>query len=120
LIGIVSKKDSLLYKSSDIRLLIPEAKEAGGIIPTSSTTMQLALGDALAIATMKIRKFSKLDFKKIHPAGTLAAQLKTVEDLMIKGKKIPLVDLNLNITKALTILSKKKLGMLIITKKKGN
>jgi len=118
LIGIVSKKDSLLYKSSDIRLLIPEAKEAGGIIPTSSTTMQLALGDALAIATMKIRKFSKLDFKKIHPAGTLAAQLKTVEDLMIKGKKIPLVDLNLNITKALTILSKKKLGMLIVIDKK--
>ena len=64
LIGIVSKKNSLLYKSSDIKLLIPEAKEAGyGIVPTSSTTTQLALGDALAIAVMQNKKFGKLDFK---------------------------------------------------------
>ena len=64
LIGIVSKKDSILYRSSDIKLLIPNVTEAGGIIPTSSTTSQLALGDALAIATMKKRKFNKKDFKK--------------------------------------------------------
>ena len=64
LIGIVSKKDSILYKASDIKLLIPKVNEAGGIVPTSSTTTQLALGDALAIATMKYRKFSKIDFKK--------------------------------------------------------
>ena len=70
LIGIVSKKDSILYKSSDIKLLIPKAVEAGSIIPTSSTTSQLALGDALAIATMKQRKFNKRDFKKIHPSGS--------------------------------------------------
>ena len=59
LIGIVSKKDSILYKASDIKLLIPVVKEAAGIVPTSSTTSQLALGDALAIATMKYKKFSK-------------------------------------------------------------
>ena len=76
LIGIVSKKDSLLYKSADIKLLIPQVKESEGIVPTSSTTAQLALGDALAIATMKYKKFDKLDFKKIHPAGSLGAQLK--------------------------------------------
>ena len=83
LIGIVSKKDSVLYKSSDIKLLIPKVIEAGSIIPTSSTTSQLALGDALAIATMKQKRFNKKDFKKIHPAGSLGAQLKTVEDIML-------------------------------------
>ena len=66
LIGIVSKKDSILYKASDIKLLIPNVDEAEGIIPTSSTTSQLALGDALAIASMNYKKFGKLDFKKLH------------------------------------------------------
>ena len=63
IIGIVSKKDSILYKASDIKLLIPKVIEAGGIVPTSSTTTQLALGDALAISTMKLKKFGKMDFK---------------------------------------------------------
>ena len=71
LIGIVSKKDSIFYKASDIKLLIPKVKEAEGIVPTSSTTAQLALGDALAIASMKYKKFGKMDFKKLHPAGSL-------------------------------------------------
>ena len=78
LIGIVSKKDSILYKASDIKLLIPQVKESGGIVPTSSTTVQLALGDALAIASMKYKNFDKLDFKKIHPAGNLADQLNNI------------------------------------------
>ena len=78
LIGIMSKKDSILYKASDIKLLIPEVKESGGIVPTSSTVVQLALGDALAISTMQYKKFNKFDFKKIHPAGSLGVQLKTV------------------------------------------
>ncbi len=114
LIGIVSKKDSVLYKASDIKLLIPKVVEAEGIIPTSSTTAQLALGDALAIATMKYKKFDKMDFKKLHPAGSLGAQLKTVEDIMITGKKIPFVNENLEMNKALKILSEKKLGILIV------
>ena len=87
LIGIVSKKNSLLYKAADVKLLIPSVKESGEIVPTSSTTTQLALGDALAIATMKHKNFNKFDFKKIHPAGNLGAQLKTVEDLMLTGDK---------------------------------
>ena len=117
LIGIVSKKDSILYKASDIKLLIPVVKEAAGIVPTSSTTSQLALGDALAIATMKYKKFSKLDFKKLHPSGSLGAQLKTVEDIMITGNKIPFVNENLKTNKALKILSEKKLGILIVRDK---
>ncbi len=117
LIGIVSKKESILYAASDIKLLIPKVKEAGGIVPTSSTTSQLALGDALAISSMKFKKFSKLDFKKLHPAGSLGAQLKTVEDIMITGNRIPFVNENLKMDKALKILSEKKLGFLIVRNK---
>ena len=117
LIGVVSKKESILYKASDIKLLIPSVKEAAGIIPTASTTSQLALGDALAIATMKYKKFGKLDFKKLHPAGSLGAQLKTVEDIMLTGNKIPFVSENLKTSKALKILSEKNLGILVVRDK---
>ena len=117
LIGIVSKKDSILYKASDIKLLIPAVKEAGGIVPTASTTTQLALGDALAIAVMQNKKFGKIDFKKLHPAGSLGVQLKTVEDIMITGSAVPLVDENMEVSKALKILNKKKLGLLIVINK---
>ena len=118
LIGIVSKKDSILYKASDIKLLTPQVKESGGIVPTSSTSVQLALGDALAISLMKQKKFNKLDFKKLHPAGTLGAKLKTVEDIMLTGKRIPFVNEDLKMKKALKILSDKKLGVLIVQNKK--
>ena len=118
IIGIVSKKDSILFKSAEIKLLTPKVIEAGGIVPTSSTTVQLALGDALAIASMKYKKFGQMDFKKLHPAGSLGAQLKTVEDLMVKGKDIPFVYENMRMSKALKILSEKKLGILIVRNKK--
>ena len=117
LIGIVSKKDSILYRASDIKLLIPKVVEAGGIVPTSSTTSQLALGDALAIATMKNKNFGRMDFKKLHPAGSLGSQLKTVEDIMITGNKIPFVEENLQMKKALKTLNEKKLGILIVRDK---
>ena len=113
LIGIVSKRDSILYKASDIKLLIPKVIEAGVVVPTSSTTTQLALGDAIAISTMKYKKFGKMDFKKFHPGGSLGSQLKTVEDIMITGNNIPFVDENMKMEKALKILSKKQLGILI-------
>ena len=71
LIGFVSKKDSILYKASDIKLLIPQTKEAGGIVPTSSTTTQLALGDALAISVMQFKKFGKCTLKNYIPLGAL-------------------------------------------------
>ena len=117
LIGIMSKRDSILYKASDIKLVIPEVIESGGIVPTSSTTAQLALGDALAISAMQYKKFGKFDFKKIHPAGNLGAQLKTVEDIMLIGKKIPFVNEDLKMKRALNILSSKKLGVLIVQNK---
>ena len=113
LIGIVSKKNSLLYKASDIKLLIPEVQEAGfGIVPTTSTSVQLAMGDALAIALMNYKKFSKLDFKKFHPSGSLGNKLKTVEDLMLTKKKIPFINENKSIQSGLKIINLKKLGIL--------
>ena len=118
LIGIVSKKESVLHKASDIRLLTPQVKESGGIVPTSSTSVQLALGDALAISVMKQKKFNKRDFKKLHPAGALGAKLKTVEDIMLTGKQIPFVKEDLKMKMALKILSDKKLGILIVQNKK--
>ena len=117
LIGIMSKKDSILYKASDIKLIIPEVKESGGIVPTSSTTAQLALGDALAISSMHYKKFGKLDFKKIHPAGNLGAQLKTVQDIMLTGNKIPFVKEDLKMKTAIKILSNKRLGILVVQNK---
>jgi len=114
LIGIVSKKNSLLYKSSDIKLLIPTSKESGfDIVPTTSTSIQLAIGDALAISVMKYKNFGKLDFKKFHPSGSLGKKLKTAEDLMVKNKKIPFINENENIRKGLKIINAKKLGVLI-------
>ena len=112
LIGIVSKRDSILYKASDIKLLIPTTKEAGGIVLCSTTTP--SLGDALAISAMNFKKFGKIDFKKLHPSGSLGAQLKTVEDIMLVGKKIPFVNEKTKMDKALNVLSDKKLGCLIV------
>ena len=117
LIGIMSKKDSVLYKASDIKLLTPQIKEAGGLVPTASSAVQLALGDALAISAMHYKRFGKTDFKKLHPSGSLGAQLKSVEDIMIVGNKIPFVSTKLKMKKALNILSEKRLGILIVRNK---
>ena len=121
LIGIVSKKNSILYKASDVRLLIPEMNEAGlSIVPTSSTIAQLARGDSISIATLNKKKFSKFDFSRLHPAGNLGSQLKTVGDLMLIKNEIPFINENQNMSNALKIITKKKLGLLIVRNKKGN
>jgi arabinose-5-phosphate isomerase len=115
LIGIMSKKNSILYKASDIKLLIPEVVEAGlGIVPTSSTINQLSIGDALAVATLDKKKIKKKDFKNFHPSGSLGAQLKTVKDLMLTQKKIPFINQNSKMSNALKVIGKKKLGTLVV------
>ena len=116
LIGITAKKDSLLYKNSDLKFLLPSVKEAGpgNIVPTSSTTVQVALGDAIAISCMVYKKFGKLDFKKFHPSGSLSIKLKTVEDLMLSEKKIPFINENVTMKDALIRIAKKNLGSLVI------
>jgi arabinose-5-phosphate isomerase len=121
LIGIMSKKNSILYKASDIKLFIPEVTEAGlGIVPTSSTINQLSIGDALAVATLNKKKISKKDFKQFHPGGNLSIKLKTVEDIMLTKDKVPFINENSNMKIALKILTVKKLGTLIVKNKKGD
>jgi len=116
LIGIMSNKNSMLYKSSNIKLHMPEVEESGhGIVPTSSTTTQLSIGDAMAIALMKEKNFSKLDFKKFHPLGSLGNKLKTAGDLMLTKNKIPFINENQTIKNAIKVINKKKLGFLVIT-----
>ena len=121
LVGVTSKKNSLLYKSSNLKFLLPLVKEAGpgNYIPTSSTTTQMVFGDCLAISTLRQRKFSKLKFRLFHPAGSLGARLKTVGDLMYKGKKIPFVNENSNIKTAIKVFNKKNLGVLIARNNRG-
>ena len=119
LIGIMSKRNSILYKASDIKLLIPEVTEAGlGIVPTSSTINQLSIGDALAISALNQKNINKKDFKKFHPSGNLGAKLRIVEELMITGDKVPFINENLKMKKALQIISNKKLGTLIVQNNK--
>ena len=120
LIGIMSKKNSILYNASDIKLLIPEVMEAGlGMVPTSSTISQLSIGDALAVAALNKKNISKKDFKRFHPSGNLGAQLRTVGELMSTGKKIPFIKENLNMRSAIKIISDKKLGVLIVKNNQG-
>ena len=120
LVGIVSNKRSYLFQKANIKLLIPEVEESGyGIVPTSSTTVQLSLGDALAISLMKFKNFGKLDFKKFHPSGNLANKLKTASDIMLTKSKIPFVNENRSIKDALKVIQKKKLGFVIIINNDG-
>ena len=116
LIGVTAKKDSVLYKNADVKFLLPNIKEAGpgNFVPTSSTTVQVALGDAIAIACMTNNKFSKSEFKKFHPSGSLSIKLKTVEDIMLTGKKIPFISENVNMKFALKNIAKKGLGTLVV------
>jgi len=122
LIGITSKKNSILYKNADMNFLLPAVKEAGpgSFVPTSSTTVQAALGDAIAITCMNYKKFGKLDFKKFHPGGSLSIKLKTVEDLMLTKNKIPFVNENTTMKIALKNIEKKGLGALVIRDKYNN
>ena len=120
MIGVSSKKNSLLLKASDIRIVLPEVKEAGegGFVPSSSTTMQLAFGDALALTLMNKKKFNKFNFRQLHPAGALGKMLTTVEDLMITGNKIPLISEEKKMSYAINFMSKKQLGSLIVLNNK--
>ena len=120
LIGIMSNKNSMLYKAANIKLKFPEVKESGhGIVPTSSTTTQLSIGDALAIAVMEKKKFSKLDFKRFHPLGSLGNKLKTAGDLMLTKSKIPLIHQDQLMKNAIKILNLKKLGFLVVINSNG-
>ena len=120
LIGLSSKPESTLMKQADVHLLIPSMGEACGfgMVPSISTTLTLAMGDALAIALMKYRDFKPEDFRAFHPGGKLGAQLSTVRDLM--HQDLPLVSVGTPMSEALLVMSQKSFGVVGVTDKAGN
>ena len=120
IIGVASKKESLLLKSSDVKILLPKVKESdpSNIVPTTSTTISLLFGDCLAVALMSKMKFSKDRFKVFHPGGNIGQTLMLVKDIMVTGKKLPTINLNKNIYEAIKVINLKKLGIVVITKNK--
>ena len=120
IIGIASKPESLLLKASDIRILLPRVKEADitGMVPTSSTSISLLLGDCLATTAMYQRKFSRDKFKIFHPGGNIGNSLMLAKDIMVTGKRIPVINYDKSFKKALKIMNQKKLGIVVILKKR--
>ena len=121
LIALTSGADSLLGRQADICITLPKSAEAcpNGLAPTTSTTMQLALGDALAVALLEKRKFTPADFRNFHPGGKLGAGLILVQDVMFTGNELPLVPLGTRMDEALIVMTKKGLGCLGVQTPKG-
>ena len=120
-IGVASGENSLLIRANDVPIILPKVKEADpiGMVPSSSTSITLLFGDSLMSALLAKRNFTKERFKIYHPGGSIGKTLLLTKDIMLKGNKVPLIQSNNNIDKALKIISKKNLGIGIITKKKN-
>ena len=120
IIGVASKKNSILLNASNIKILLPKVTEADPtkMVPTSSTSITLLFGDCLAVALMNKIKFSKDKFKIFHPGGNIGNSLMTVKDIMISGNKLPLASSNCKIQKAIKIINQKNLGIVIFVKNK--
>ncbi len=117
LIAMTAQADSALGRAADIRLLLPDAPEAADELnaPTTSTTLQLALGDALAVALLERRGFRPDDFRVFHPGGKLGAMLRTVGDLMHGEDELPLVGLDTPMNTALLVMTEKRWGIVGVT-----
>ena len=120
LIAITSQAKSALGEQADVVLLLPRAKEAcpHGLAPTTSTTMQLALGDSLAIALLEARGFTAHDFKIFHPGGSLGTNLKYVSDIMHRGDRLPLIKSGESMADALVAMTEKSFGCVGIIDKR--
>lgn len=121
LIAITANAGSALGREADVTLLLPKAEEAcpNGLAPTTSTTMQMALGDALAVALLEARGFSRQDFFVYHPGGKLGAQLKTVASIMHRDVALPLCGLDTGIADVVTLISEKGFGCAIVVDADG-
>ena len=117
IISITSSNKSLLSKNSDINLMLPSHIEADKlqIIPTTSTTMSLALGDALCCSVLSLRKFDKKSFKELHPGGKIGKKLKTLDEIM--DTDIPSIQSNSSIVDAVLIMTEKKYGCVVVLDK---
>ena len=121
LVAITAQADSTLAQSADVALLLPPSAEACpmGLAPTTSTTMQMALGDALAVALLTRRGFTEADFRRFHPGGRLGARLRRVRDLMHSGEAIPLAEAGMPMDRALVLMTEKRFGCLGVTGRDG-
>lgn len=121
LVGITSKPDSTLGTRSDIVLLLPNCPEAcpNGLAPTTSTTMTMALGDALAITLLERKGFTAKDFKVFHPGGKLGQQLMRVSEIMHKDDGLPVASENILVSQAVKIISEKGFGCVALTDENG-
>ncbi|MCU0816018.1 MAG: KpsF/GutQ family sugar-phosphate isomerase [Cypionkella sp.] len=121
LVGISGRMDSSLMRAADLRLLLPDAPEACaiGMAPTTSTTLTLALGDALAVALMEARGFLREDFRVFHPGGKLGARLAQAHQLMHSGAALPIVAADLPMAETLIVMSEKGFGMACVVDAEG-
>jgi arabinose-5-phosphate isomerase len=121
LIAITADGDSTLGRSADVVLAVPQAREAcpHNLAPTTSTLMQAALGDALAIALLESRGFTAADFSRLHPGGRLGAMLKFVRDIMHTGSDIPLATVGTRMSEAIAEMTAKTFGCVGITDRRG-
>lgn len=117
LIAVTGARESTLARAADVSLILPQAEEActNGLAPTTSTTMALALGDALSIALMDGAGFSAADFKVFHPGGKLGAQLMAVRELMHTGDALPVVDAQTLMADAVVVMTEKRFGCVGVT-----
>ena len=120
IIGVASKPDSILLKASDIKLILPKVKESDvtGMVPTSSTSITLLLGDCLATTVMNLKKFSKEKFKIFHPGGNIGNSLLLAKDIMVTKQKMPIINYKKKFREAIKIMNQKKLGIVVICKNK--
>jgi arabinose-5-phosphate isomerase len=121
LVAITARADSTLARAADVALLLPPSAEACpmGLAPTTSTTMQMALGDALAVALLTRRGFTEADFRRFHPGGRLGARLRRVRDLMHTGEAVPLAEIGMPMDRALVLMTEKRFGCLGVTSGNG-
>jgi arabinose-5-phosphate isomerase len=121
LLAVTSNPESALGREADLCLRLPRSEEAcpNGLAPTTSTTMQLVLGDALAVALLEARGFSATDFKVYHPGGKLGARLTFVRDVMHRGGEIPRVTTRASMEDAIIEMTGKRFGCVAVVDEAG-
>jgi arabinose-5-phosphate isomerase len=121
LIAVTSRSDSALASHADVALVLPRSEEAcpNGLAPTTSTTMQLALGDALAVALLELRGFTPEEFRNFHPGGKLGARLKPVSAIMHRGERLPVVSEGALMQDAVAEMGAKGFGCTLVLKADG-
>jgi arabinose-5-phosphate isomerase len=121
LLAITSRLDSALGRAADVPLILPIMPEAcpNGLAPTTSTTMQMAMGDVLAVALLSLRGFSAQDFRQFHPGGKLGSQLRSARDLMHSGLAVPMVPESATLSEAIMEMTGKRFGITAVVDGNG-